>query len=939
MQLLSFTILAVLFNSTLAASKKKTPALGPTVVGIDFGSQFVKASYVAPGEAELIPMVLNDMSERKTQNAVAFREGVPFVGPHAAKPLINQAETGYIWLNDMLGQTFDSSEVQQHLKHTAALFKKDISHGGVIAFNGHSLVKSNPDNDDDAPKSESEPESKEIWTPVEYLSAMLLERLAVQTEECSRRILKNAVITVPAHWSQAQRIALLDVAKIAGINVLSITTDVATCALYYGVISAGSLKDERYVVILDSGATHTSVGLVHVHPGHTENSPGKRPATLVHLQKTLSTTELGGLEIDRRIAAELAKRFEESTGKPVPLGKAMNRLLVEAGRVKQILTANTSIEARVDELVDDLSLKTTFTRENLEDLCASMRGIASDLIKRMLGDFPLEKVAAIIPIGGNARVPFVQADLQTIFGSHVQYTLNMDETIAQGAALYAATLTPFIKVKPVVFRDSSAHSFALTYSSSSAKSNDNIIELYPSGSSLGGHKSVTFKTFEEPHFEAKIVQRQSLMVSETSTSIEEHESPILSVKISGFDAAINKFKESNPLATVISSKLKFWVDLDNSGIVQVIDTPVLIVEYQTTENETKLNSDDLKETLEKAPEAPQDEIKKEEDKKEVSEKDEKESSNIDEEKNRKESIRVETISLPLNLDVKKLFSHLSSNIVQDLHGRILEAKAEERRVKAKAAVRNDLEVLMYRLKDLTDEDETQNGFIEYATNEDLEAIKKAIEESSNFLMRDDNLMTMDDLRKNHQNLMISEGPVNRRASDYKDRPEMIKKLRKQISSITEFVARVRSDSPDPATRPQTDADLEGLVKTANETLAWLNPLVIQQETLPTNQEPVLSSVDIKVKTFSLSHALDAIVNKRIPKTVEPNEAKKTGENSDSKPTNENTQSESKETPAPDSEPKNAETEPSLTHEDSYEKNQTASREGEQFFEEEEKMDL
>lgn len=538
--LLSLTLISFLVGQTQARAQHQWR---PSVVGIDFGSQFIKISYVAPRELDPFPILLNDMSERKTINAVAFRNGKPFLGPHAVKPILNQPERGYMWLNTMLGRDFEDPIVQQYLSKTVAQFVRDPQRGTV-------LVKT----------------LKEELAPVEYLAGMLLAKLVPLVDENFKKRDIQAVITVPPYFGQAQRQAVLDAAKIAGLKVLSLTNDVSAAALFHGVSSSSVILDPRFVIIIDSGATHTSAALVHIHPNHSEN--GKN-ATLVEINRTVSDMELNGLSIDQAVAKVLARKFSEMHGGlEVPLGKAYNRLLEEASKVKHILSANTEIKVNIEELVGNHHMSCIISRKELEAECANLHTRASELVARLLGEskFTVNDIAQIIPIGGNNRVPFIQDDLKGKYGDKFMSILNMDETAAQGAARYAAMLAGFLG-KPVRFRDSYPHAVSLHYRNSTSTSipeaKPNVVSIYSAHSFLDGHKGVAFKNMTFIDF---------VVSTETKESI-------LEATVDGVPSALESLKDR----AIVSHKLKFWVDLNSSGIIEFKDQPIVLVDYEMQE--------------------------------------------------------------------------------------------------------------------------------------------------------------------------------------------------------------------------------------------------------------------------------------------------------------------------------------------------------------------
>jgi hypoxia up-regulated 1 len=763
---------------------------GSTVMGIDFGSQYIKISFVAPGEDDPLPIMLNDMSERKTVNAVAFRNGQPFIGPHALKPILNQPERGFVWVNDMLGRRFEDANVQSHIGLTVAEFIKD-------AETGHVAVKTIAD---------------EV-APVEYLSAMLISKLVQQAEMDSKKLIREAVITVPPYFGQAQRQAILDSAAIAGLQVLSLTNDLSAAALYYGTFSASKAPEPRHAIIIDSGATHTSAALAYIQPNHSEDG---KTATLVEIKRTVSDLALNGLALDRAVAKILQVKFSEAHGGlEVPLGKAYNRLIAESGKIKHILSANTEISVNIEELVGESHLSTKVSRSEMESECSSLRTRASELVETLLAESKMDigDIMTIIPIGGNCRVPFIQDDLRKKFGNKVQFSMNMDETTAKGAAWYAASLARF-KVKPTRFRDSYPFEVSLSYHNTTASSNPpevNKISIYPTHSLVDGHKGIAFKNMD------------SISCSVASNQ----QGDLFEASIEGLNAAVESFKDQD----VTSSKLKFWVDLSTSGIVQLKDQPVALIEYKVQQPKPKI-----------APAAANDTAPVEE----------------------PAEVEMETVQkteqIPLKFSVRSLTHHLSSQEIEKWTNRIVDMKNAEMVLVRRSAARNELEANMYRLKDLL----SQESFILVSREEERSQISANIAKSNDILEDDEKNHKTEDYESMLTALVEPEAAIERRSLENSCRPTAISKLKQLLLKVENYISKLLADFTDPTLRAQTDEDLNGLREKYQSGRKWLEDVEARQELLGPNMDPVVACSSLDERYYELFRLHTAVSSKKLP---------------------------------------------------------------------------
>ncbi|PJF17319.1 Sse1p [Paramicrosporidium saccamoebae] len=778
------------FFSLAYAGMPRAPQ-GSTVMGIDFGSQYIKISFVAPGGDDPLPIMLNDMSERKTVNAVAFRNGQPYIGPHALKPILNQPERGFVWLNDMLGRRFEDATVQSHIGLTVADFLEDAETGYVAAKTAADEV-----------------------APVEYLSAMLISKLVQHTEMDSKKLIREAVITVPPYFGQAQRQAIIDSATIAGLQVLSLTNDLSAAALYYGTFSASKTPEPRHAIIIDSGATHTSAALVYIQPNHSED--GKN-ATLVEVKRTVSDLKLNGLTLDRAVAKILQAKFSEAhAGMGVPLGKAYNRLIAESAKVKHILSVNTEISVTIEELVGENHLSTRISRSEMESECLSLRTRASELVEALLAEskMDIENIMTIIPIGGNSRVPFIQDDLKKKFGSKVQFSLNMDETTAKGAAWYAASLARF-KVKPTRFRDSYPFEVSLSYQNSTASSNPsevNKISIYPAHSLVDGHKGIAFKNMD------------SINCNVTS----DQQGDLFEASIEGLNAAVESFKDHD----ITASKLKFWVDLSTSGIVQLKDQPVALIEYKVQQPKPPVV----------APAAANDTAPAEE----------------------PAEVEMETVQkseqIPLKFSVRPLTHHLSSQEIEKWAQRILDMKNAEMILVRRSAARNELEANMYRLKDLL----SQESFILASREEERSQINDNIIKSNDILEDDEKNHKTEDYETMLATLVEPEAAIERRSSENSRRPSVISKLKQLFSKVENYISKLRIDFPDPTSRAQTDEDLSSLEEKYQGGRKWLEDMEGRQNQLEPNMDPVVLCSSLEDRHTELLRLYTAVSSKKLP---------------------------------------------------------------------------
>ncbi|NXG49551.1 HYOU1 protein, partial [Psilopogon haemacephalus] len=304
------------------------------------------------------------------------------------------------------------------------------------------------------------------YSPEEILG-MVLNYSRGLAEEFAEQPIKDAVITVPAYFNQAERRAVLQAARMADLKVLQLINANTAAALNYGVLLyVGDIQgfllhhpgfSFQNIMFYDMGAGSTVCTIVTYQTVKTKDS-GTQPQ--LQIQGVGFDRTLGGLEMELRLRDYLAKVFnEQHPAKDVRKNpRAMAKLLKEANRLKTVLSANADHMAQVcpPGLLDDIDFKAKVSRQEFEDLC-------SDLFQRVPGpvqqalssaEMNLDAIDQVILVGGATRVPKVQEVLLKAVGKEeLGKNINADEAAAMGAVYQAAALSKAFKVKPFIVRD------------------------------------------------------------------------------------------------------------------------------------------------------------------------------------------------------------------------------------------------------------------------------------------------------------------------------------------------------------------------------------------------------------------------------------------------------------------------------------------------------
>ncbi|XP_071582867.1 hypoxia up-regulated protein 1 [Heliangelus exortis] len=411
----------------------RLPAAEPVaVMSVDVGSESMKIAIVKPG----VPMeiVLNKESRRKTPVAVSLKENERLFGDSALGMSIRTPKVAFRYFQDLLGKRIDNPHV--------ALYRS--------RFPEHELVK------DEKRQTVIFKLSETVQYSPEEMLGMVLNYSRGLAEEFAEQPIKDAVITVPAYFNQAERRAVLHAAHMADLKVLQLINDNTAVALNYGVFRRKDINaTAQNIMFYDMGAGSTVCTIVTYQTVKTKDS-GTQPQLQI-LGIGFDRT-LGGLEMELRLRDYLAKLFNsQHPSKDVQKNpRAMAKLLKEANRLKTVLSANADHVAQIEGLLDDIDFKAKVSRQEFEDLC-------SDLFQRVPGpvqqalssaEINMDGIDQVILVGGATRVPKVQEVLLKAVGKEeLGKNINADEAAAMGAVYQAAALSKAFKVKPFIVRD------------------------------------------------------------------------------------------------------------------------------------------------------------------------------------------------------------------------------------------------------------------------------------------------------------------------------------------------------------------------------------------------------------------------------------------------------------------------------------------------------
>merc|ERR1740115_244766 len=396
---------AVFAAAALATAAVAQEDLG-VVIGIDLGTTYSCVGVFKNGRVEIIA---NDQGNRITPSYVAWDEnGERLVGDAAKNQATINPENTVFDVKRLIGRKFTDKTVQADKK----LFPFDL-----VNKKGKPFVQVLINGE------------KKAFAP-EEVSSMILQKMRQTAESYLDKEIKNAVVTVPAYFNDAQRQATKDAGTISGMKVARIINEPTAAAIAYGLDKKGG---EKNILVFDLGGGTFDVTLLTIDNGVFE------------VLATNGDTHLGGEDFDQRIMKYFVKLFKKKHKVDMSKDKrAMQKLRRESERVKRALSTQPQARAEIEALFDGIDFSETLTRARFEEL-------NNDLFKKTLGpvgkvmsDAGLKKseVDELVLVGGSTRIPKVKELLKDYFNGKTPNTgINPDEAVAYGASVQGGILS------------------------------------------------------------------------------------------------------------------------------------------------------------------------------------------------------------------------------------------------------------------------------------------------------------------------------------------------------------------------------------------------------------------------------------------------------------------------------------------------------------------
>jgi molecular chaperone DnaK len=479
------------------------------LIGIDLGTTNSCVAVMEGGAPQVIP---NQEGARTTPSIVGFTaKGERLVGQIAKRQALTNPKNTVFAVKRLIGRKFDSPEAEQARKY--------LPYQLVQAPNGDVHIQI---------------EDKVYSTP--EISSFVLQKLKAAAEDYLGEPVEEAIITVPAYFSDPQRQATKDAGLIAGLKVSRIINEPTAAALAYGL---KNVKTGQFVAVYDLGGGTFDVSILEMADG------------LFQVRATGGDTFLGGEDFDQRVIDWLISEFLRETTIDLKQDRmALQRLKEAAEKAKCELSTAQQTEIVLPFISADASgpkhLNTVLTRQKYESLTDDLIEKTIEPCTRCLSDAGMraDQIDEVLLVGGQTRAPKVSEVVRKVFGKEPNRAVNPDEGVAMGAAIQTGIIAG--EVKDLVLLDVTPHTLGIE------TKDGTFTPLIERNSTIPTRKSRVFTT-----------------VADNQTRVEVH---VLQGEsdMAAYNKSLAKFELTNiPPAPKGVPQIEVTFEIDVNGIVSV----------------------------------------------------------------------------------------------------------------------------------------------------------------------------------------------------------------------------------------------------------------------------------------------------------------------------------------------------------------------------------
>ncbi|XP_047360287.1 97 kDa heat shock protein isoform X1 [Vespa velutina] len=846
-----------------------------SVIGIDFGNE---SCYVAVARAGGIETIANDYSLRNTPSCVAFSGKNRVLGVAAKNQMVTNMKNTIYGFKRLLGRKFNDPQVQRELK--GLTYKTSQQADGSIGIHVQYLGE------------------EHIFSP-EQITAMLFTKLKDTSETALQTAVNDCVISVPSYYTQNERQALLDAARIAGLNVLRLFNETTATALCYGIYKQDLPAPEappRNVVFIDCGYASLQVCVCAFHKGKLK------------MLSSAVDSNLGGRDIDIILAEHFCKDFlARYRIDPHTNPRAYLRLLAEVEKLKKQMSANsTTLPLNIECFMNEMDVHGEMKRSDMETMCSHLFKRVQTTLLQCLADSKLRiyEIHSIEIAGGSTRVPAIRRVIEDLFGRSVSTTLNQDEAVSRGCALQCAMLSPAVRVREFSVTDIQPYPLKLTWDPTQGEEGE--MEVFGHNHPIPFSKMLTFYR------------------SNSFTLTASYNTPPSSYPETHIGVFV--IKNVKPTPEGEASKVKVKVRINLNGILTIASAS-LVEKREPTQQEKEEEEKLLQQQQQQQPNNMDVEQQQQDNKKDKSDQEaqaneppapevsmDKTRRNSDadntgrgvrgsapscssrilswfssgddkgEDAKGKKKVPVRTVELPIEANVNGLSQRELDAALEKECKMIAEDRQENERIDA----RNALEEYVYDLRSKLTDDYQLATFV---TEGDKDSLSRTLDETEIWLYEEGEDCQRQIYIDRLTRLKAQGEPIKERRREFEGRGHALDDLAGALQLAKKGIDNIKASfGKDDKYSHLTDDEIKKVEKAVQEKWAWLEEKRVVLAGTPRTQQPPVTVSQIRSEKQALDNIVLPVLNKPKPKVEPPKEEKpKDKTANDQKSTNQNSE--------------------------------------------------
>jgi len=427
------------------------------VVGIDIGDH---STYIAVAKQGGVETIANDYTQRNTPTIVALGGRQRFMGVSAENQRNLNVKNTVSYFKNFLGRTYKDEYVQRELSNIGA----DVVEleDGKVGFKIHNNT----------------------YRP-EQILAMMFTKVKDIVRNDQGEDIETCVVSVPIHFTETQRSAIKDAAKIAKLNLVQIMNDTSALALAYGKTKNDLSSEERnarYVVFIDCGSGGLQTTMVGI---------SKEKAAVLG---SSSSTCTGGKFLDKALLDYFVQEIETKYKCQLKNNaKALNKLRIAVEKIKKQMSANSNrLPFQLDSLVDDIDVNVSIDRATFEELIKSQLDEIRKTFVNLMNSTTIKKeqLHSVEITGGSTRIPAIKQIIQEVFGLTPCSSLNADEGVSKGCGLQAAEHSDKFRTKKFDIQEVVTNGIEAVYVH---ESNQEKVLIYDEGDNASDVRMINFR--------------------------------------------------------------------------------------------------------------------------------------------------------------------------------------------------------------------------------------------------------------------------------------------------------------------------------------------------------------------------------------------------------------------------------------------------------------